>query len=97
MPGFMAPIGSISVSGALKAGEPFSLTTCCWARILQSPTMVLSLVAVDDTEIYLGEVPATADFTEAPLTVPAHTPEGHYWLRVSDNSFSELVELISVQ
>lgn len=97
MPNFMVPIGSLSVPENIVAGEPFSLTVCCWANILQTSTMDLSLVARDNTEIPLGELPTEAGFTETQLTVPAHTPPGRYWLRVSSNGFSELVEVVTVQ
>ena len=97
MPSFMAPIGSISLPETIDAGQPFSLTTCCWAFILQTPTMDLSLVSQDGNEIALGQLPTEQDFAEAQLTVPDHTPQDRYWLRVSTNGFSELVEVIQVQ
>ena len=97
MPSFMAPIGSISLPETIDAGQPFSLTTCCWANILQTPTMALSLVSQDGNEIALGQLPTEQDFAEAQLTVPDHTPQGRYWLRVSSTGFSELVEVVQVQ
>ena len=97
MPSFMAPIGSISLAETIDAGQPFSLTTCCWANILQKPTMDLSLVSQDGDEIELGQLPTEQDFAEAQLTVPDHTPQGRYWLRVSSNGFSELVEVVQMQ
>ena len=97
MPSFMAPIGSMSLPETIVVGQPFSLTTCCWANILQTPTMDLSLVSQDGNEIALGQLPTDQDFTEAQFTVPDHTPQGRYWLRVSSIGFSELVEVVQVQ
>ena len=97
MPDFMVPIGIINIPETIEAGKPFSPTTCCWKSILQTPTMTLSLVAQDDTETQLGELPTPSAFTESQLTVPTHTPEGRYWLRVSANAFSEFVEVVEVQ
>ena len=97
MPSFMAPIGSISLPETIDAGQPFSLTICCWANILQTPTMDLSLVSQDGNEIALGQLPTERDSAEAQFTVPDHTPQDRYWLRVSTNGFSELVEVVQVQ
>ena len=97
MPDFMVPIGIINLPDTLHPGESFSLTICCWKSILQTPTMTLSLVAQDDTETQLGELPTASGFTESRLTVPESTSPGRYWLRVSTNGFSELVELVNVR
>lgn len=97
MPNFMAPIGLITLPDTLEAGQPFPLTTCCWPNILRTPTMDLSLVTRDGAEIALGRLSAGSEFSEFQLTVPDRTPEGRYWLRVSSNGFSELVDLVLVQ
>lgn len=97
MPNFMAPIGALRLPDALVPGTPFSLSACCWANILQTPTMDLSLVARDGAEITLGRLPTGSEFSEFQLTVPERTPQGRYWLRISTNAFSELVDVVTIK
>lgn len=44
----------------------------------------------------LGTYPASGIF-EGHRRIPAETPVGRYWLRVTGGDFSELVEMVDVE
>ena len=92
---FMAPIGSIGIPQAIKAGEPFKITLLNWDAVINGDSLNLSLVSSDGSEIGLGVFP-TSDLFQGDATVPAHTPSGRYWLRVAGGGFYELVEIVEV-
>ena len=99
MPTVMAPIGSVNIPGTINVGRSFPVSGCCWADIVQAPSITLSLVSVDRLEIELIEIPieaGTGDFRRQ-VKIPEKTPNGRYWLYVSGGSFSEFVNVVQVE
>ena len=94
---FMVFIGALYAPDRIKKGEPFGVTVCCWDRVVQAPTMRLSLVSVDGLETKLAEIPVSSKFLQEEVVVPGQTPRGRYWLRVTSGDFSELVDIIQVE
>ena len=95
MPELMVRIGILSLPETVVAGEPFTMTLYSWDDVIDGDSINLGLVSLDGTEIGLGTFP-TSDTFQGQLTVPAQTPEGRYWLRVSGGHFSELVRRVDV-
>lgn len=95
MPEFMVRIGVLSLPEVVGAGEPFTMTLHSWDGVIGGDSINLGLESLDGIEIGLGTFP-TSDTFHGKLTVPAQTPEGRYWLRVSGGNFSELVEVVYV-
>ncbi len=93
---FMAPIGSVSIPKAIRAGESFQITLMSWDNVLDAASMNLSLVSLEGLELGLGEFPVS-DLFQGQATVPEQAPSGRYWLRVAGAGFSELVRTVQLE
>ena len=98
MPTSMVPIGLIRMPEAVKVGESFSLSGCCWADIVPAASISLSLRSTDRHEVRLVDILVEDDTRpfRREVTVPDGTPSGRYWLSLSSGSYFQLVDLVQV-
>ena len=93
----MVSIGTVNSPERIKKGESFGVSVCCWANVVQAPTIRLSLVSADGLETKLAEIPVSSTYFQDELMVPGQTSRGRYWLRVTSGGFSELVDVVQVE
>ena len=93
---FMIPIGSVGIPKTINAAEPVQITLMNWDDIVDGDIVVLSLEPLNGPEIGVAAFPVSG-FFQGKANIPADTPSGGYWLRVSGGDFSELVAIVSVE
>ena len=93
---YMMPVAMVGIPKKIKVGETFKITSGDWSKVVDGDPVTLSLEREDGPVTKLGTYPASGIF-QGHRRIPAETPAGRYWLRVTGGDFSELVEIVDVE
>ena len=93
---YMMQVATVGIPKKIKVGEIFKVTLGDWSKVVDGDSVTLSMEQVDGSETRLGINPASGIF-QGHRRLPAETPVGRYWLRVTGGDFSDLVEIVDVE